>query len=199
MYSQVKNGAYGFYISPDLSKIIHLFVKLVKLIWFWPFSSPLILLVNKIRLCFLLLVGSVALWYLMWSNSTVELLLALLLLLPLDEGGDLGDHISWGTDIGRRQLPRSGSRSLGTSLGNEALGVQVCTHDGHARMLTHLRRVSLQFGGESNSRRPIVSNASWHSKIWPNALVAHDILLRNVAELTVVGCCEAGMRSEFLL
>lgn len=60
------------------------------------------LLVYEVGLRLLLLVGATAggLWQGVGADSTMELLLVLLLLLSLDEGRDLSDHISRGTRVG---------------------------------------------------------------------------------------------------
>lgn len=129
----------------------------------------------------------------------MKLLLALLLLLSLNKRWYLSNHIRGRTHVGRCKLSRCGSSALTATLGNESLSMQICAHYWHARVFTHLWRVSLQFSWKSYPWRSTVTNSTRHAKIGAYALVAHDILLRNITELSMVRRGETCMRSEFLL
>ena len=103
----------------------------------------MVLLVDEVRLRLLLLVRAVRLLQGVRADATVEFLL-ILLLLSLDKRWYLGDHISRWTGSLRGELARCGRGALATSLGNETLGMQVCAHYWHARVLTHLWWVALE-------------------------------------------------------
>ena len=135
----------------------------------------------------------------MGADAAVEFLLALLLLLSLNKWWYLCDHVVGLTDIVWCELSRCSCGPLATTLRNESLSMQISAHYWHARMLAHLRRITLQLRRKSYSRWSTITDAARHSQIRSNAFVSHDILLRNVAKLSVVRRREARMRRKLLL
>ena len=156
------------------------------------------MLLVQVCLRFLLLVRTIWLLQRVRSDTAMELALTLLLLLSLYEGWYLRDHIRRWTGSRWGQLAGSCRRALPSSLGDKALRMQVGAHYRHARVLAHLRRVALKFTWETHAWGTAVNDTSRHAKIRSNSFVAHDVLLRNIAKLSVVGSSKSWMRGKLL-
>ena len=136
------------------------------------------LLILKISLRFLLLI----IWTSSWATNSLKLIL-ILLLLSLDEWGNLRDHI-WRGEI-RIDLTRSRRRALPSTLWNETIATMALrTHYRHTRMFIHCWLwVRLKLVRETYSRRTTFTNAS---EIWSDSFVTDQILMRNITKLSMM-------------
>ena len=136
------------------------------------------LLILKISLGFLLLIICTS----SRATNSLELIL-ILLLLSLDEWGNLRDHI-WRGEI-RIDLTRCCRRALPSTLWNETTATMaLCTHYRHTCMLIHCWLwVRLKLIRETYTWRTTFTNAS---EIWSDSFVADQILMRNITKLSMM-------------
>ena len=65
-------------------------------------------------------------------------------------------------------------------------------------MLAHLRWIALKFAWKTDAWGSTITNSSRHTKIRPDTFITHDILLRDVAELTMMWCGKSWVRGKLL-
>lgn len=147
------------------------------------------LLVNKVCLCFFLLVWT-------WTTSNSLVLSFVSLLLSLYEWWNLSDHI---LVVSSRWYEAWYSwLTLSTSLCNESSTSSIwCIHYRHTSMFTHRWLLThLKFACQWYTRWSTLTNAA---KVWSYSFISCQILMWNVTELSLMLCIRETVIVKFIL